>query len=213
LGAELVVKGEDADESMKFADQLKIDRGLTMVHPFDDLDIIAGQGTIGLELLEDFPEIDTAIIPLSGGGLISGIAFALKQASPTLNVVGVSMERGPAMVDSLKAGQLVDVIEKPSLADALVGGLNKDNKYTFSMVQKYVDETVLVSEDEIATGMLYCLREHNMLIEGGAAVGISAILSKKVRNIGQNLVVVVSGANVALPVLKELMDSEHKAKM
>lgn len=205
LGADLVVEGDDADEAMLYADQLGAERGLTMIHPFDDLEIIAGQGTIGLELLEDFPQIDTVIVPLSGGGLMSGIAFTLKQASPRLNVVGVSMERGPAMVDSLKAGHLVDIIEEPSLADALVGGLNKDNRYTFKMVREYVNETVLVSEEEIAAGMHYCLQQHHMVVEGGGAVGIAALLASKIKNLGKHAAVVISGANAAMSVVKDLL--------
>ena len=208
LGAELVVEGENADEAMVYADKLQIERGMTMVHPFDDLDVIAGQGTIGVELLEEFPEIDTVIVPLSGGGLISGIAFSLKQASPTIRVIGVSMDRGPAMVESLKAGRVVDIIEEPSLADALMGGLNKDNQHTFTMVQKYVDETVLVSEDEIAAGMIHCLHHHHMIVEGGAAVAISALLSNKIRKLGKNIAVVISGSNVSISVLKKLIASQ-----
>lgn len=207
LGAELVVEGADADEAMLYADQLQIRRGLTMVHPFDDLDIIAGQGTIGLELLEDFPQIDTVLVPLSGGGLISGIAFTLKQASPTIKVVGVSMDRGPAMVDSLKAGHPVEIVEEPSLADALIGGLNKDNRYTFPMAQKYIDETVLVSEEEIAEGMRYCLHQHHMLVEGGGAVGVAALITKKVQNLGKNIAVVISGSNVSTEILKDLLEN------
>ena len=126
LGAELVVVGDNADEAMEYADKLQAERGMTMVHPFDDLDIIAGQGTIGLELFEDFPEVDTVIVPLSGGGLMAGIAFAVKTINPRIHVVGVSMERGPAMVESLKAGRVVDIVEEPTIADALAGGLNKD---------------------------------------------------------------------------------------
>jgi threonine dehydratase len=101
LGAELVVEGETADEAMRFANELQADRGMTMVHPFDDLIVIAGQGTIGLEIMEDFPEIDTAIVPLSGGGLLSGIAFALKTINPSIHIVGASMDSGPAMIESL----------------------------------------------------------------------------------------------------------------
>lgn len=206
LGAELVVEGENADEAMIYADGLQAERSMTMVHPFDDLDIIAGQGTIGLELFEDFPNIDTVIVPLSGGGLMSGISFVAKSIMPKIHVVGVSMDRGPAMVDSLKAGRVVEIVEEPTLADALVGGLNKDNRYTFPMVQKYVDETVLVSEEEIAEAMMFCLSQHHMVVEGGAAVGVAALLSNKVGQLGDNVAVVISGANVSMEILKTLID-------
>jgi threonine dehydratase len=205
LGAELVIEGDNADEAMEYADKLQAESGLTMVHPFDDLEIIAGQGTIGVELFEDFPDLDTVIVPLSGGGLMSGIAFVMKSMMPKIRVVGVSMERGPAMVESLKAGKVVDIVEEPTLADALAGGLNKDNKYTFPMVQQYVDETVLVSEEEISEAIIFCLDQHHMAIEGGAAVGIAALLTNKAQLLGKNIVVVLSGANISMQILKKIM--------
>jgi len=205
LGAELIVGGKDADAAMVFADQLQKDRGMSMIHPFDDLEIIAGQGTIGLELLETLPNIDTVIIPLSGGGLFSGIAFTVKSISPKINAIGVTMEEGAAMVESLKAGHIVDIIEKPTIADALAGGLNKDNKYTFKMVQQYVDDTILVSENEIKNAVLYCLYEHHLAIEGGAAVGIAALLSNKIQSPGKNIAVVISGANIDKEVLRKII--------
>ena len=155
---------------------------MTMVHPFDDLDIIAGQGTIGLELFEDYPDVDTVIVPLSGGGLMSGIAFTMKSIMPKVHVIGVSMDSGPAMVKSLKAGQVVNIVEQPTLADALAGGLNKDNKYTFPIVQQYVDETVLVSEAEIEDAMWYCLNQHRIVVEGARPLELlpcSQIRSKR----------------------------------
>jgi threonine dehydratase len=185
---------------------------MTMVHPFDDLEIIAGQGTIGLELFEDYPEMDTVIVPLSGGGLMSGIAFTVKSILPSIHVVCVSMERGPSMVESLKAGRVVDIVEEPTLADALAGGLNKDNKYTFPMVQQYVDETVLVSEEEITQALWLCLSQQRMVIEGGAAVGIAALLADKVQKYGENIAVVLSGANVSMQVMKEIINKGAMAK-
>ncbi len=205
LGAELIVAGADADEAMQYADRLTQERGLTMVHPFDDPRIIAGQGTIGLEIMEDLPNVDRVLAPLSGGGLISGIAFAIKASSPHTQVIGVSMEQGPAMVDSLKEGRIVDVDEKPSLADALVGGLNKDNRYTFNMVQRYVDETILVSEDEIAAGMRFAVEQHQLIVEGGGAVGLAALLSGKLQAPGETIAVVLSGANVSRRTLARVI--------
>jgi len=212
LNAELKVVGENADAAMEYADILHAERGMTMIHPFDDLMVIAGQGTIGLELLEDAPETDTVIVPLSGGGLMSGIAFAIKALSPAIHVVGVSMERGAAMVESLKAGEVVEIIEEPTLADALAGGLNKDNKYTLPMVQQFVDETVLVSEEEIADAIMYCLTEQRIVVEGGAAVGVAALLSNKVQNLGENVSVVLSGGNISMQVLNELIADGEVAK-
>jgi threonine dehydratase len=212
LGAELRIVGDDYDAAMEVADSFQAETNMTMVHAFDDLKVIAGQGTIGLEIIEELPDLDTVIVPLSGGGLISGIAFSLKQISPDIHVVGVSMDRGAAMVESLKAGRVVEIIEEPTLADALAGGLNKDNRYTLPMVQKYVDETVLVTEDEIAQGVLHCLVEEHLVVEGGAAVGVSALLANKIKKPGKNAAVVISGGNISPHVLSEILTKGDKKR-
>jgi len=196
LGAEIVIRGASYDEALAHACSLEMQRGLTMIHPFDDPFIIAGQGTIGLELLEDLPAIETAVVPLSGGGLISGIALALKSAKPGVRVVGVSMDRAPVMVHSLRAGKVIEMKEEETLADALVGGIGPINRYTFRMCQETVDETVLVSEEEIAEAMAFALVKHHVAVEGGGAVGIAALLHGKVQGLGQTVAVVISGGNV-----------------
>jgi threonine dehydratase len=208
LDAEVLICGGTYDEADEEAQRIQIERGLTMVHPFDDPYIIAGQGTVGLELLEDLPPIDTAIVPLSGGGLISGIAIALKDADPSIQVIGVTMDRGPAMFDSLRAGKIVEVEEEPTLADALAGGIGFDNAYTFRMVQEYVDDTVLVSEDEIAGAMVFSLEKHRLIVEGGGAVGIASVLYGKIKELGKRVAVVVSGSNVELPTLFTLAQEQ-----
>lgn len=196
LGAEVVTHGESQDEAEQRAREIQQERGQTLIHPFDDRDVIAGQGTIGLELLEELPEIDTALVPLSGGGLIAGIALALKSSSPRIRVVGVSMERAPAMVESLKAGKPVEIGEEQTLADSLQGGIGLNNRHTFRMVQESVDETVLVSEEQIARAMAFALHSHQLVVEGAGAVGIAALRHGKVEAVGQNVAVVVSGGNV-----------------
>lgn len=203
LGAEAVVHGNTYDQAEEQALRLQQERGLTMIEPFDDPDIIAGQGTIGLELLEDLPEIDTAVVPLSGGGLISGIALALKAANPAIRIIGVSMDRAPVMYHSLRAGAPIQMDEEETIADALVGGIGLANKHTFRMVQQYVDETVLVSEEEIASGMAFALEEHHQVIEGGAAVGIAALLHQRISQVGRHVAVIVSGGNVDTEKLLE----------
>jgi threonine dehydratase len=204
LGAELVLGGMTYDESEEQAERLREQRGLVMVHPFDDPKVIAGQGTIGIELLEDFPEVDTAIVPLSGGGLISGIGLALKAAREDLHLVGVTMGLGPAMVESLKAGRVVEIEEEPTLADALAGGIGKDNRYTFRLVQQLVDETVLLSESEIAGGIAYALEKHHLVLEGAGAVALAALLYGKVKSLGKNVAVVLSGGNLNVEVLARI---------
>jgi threonine dehydratase len=204
LGAEIVVHGKSYDESVSHALQLAEERGLTMIDSFDDPFIIAGQGTIGLEMLEDFPEINTAIVPLAGGGLLGGIALALKSVNPAIRVIGVSMERAPVMYHSLKAGAPIEMREEETIADALAGGLGEDNQYTFRMVQEYVDDVVLVSEEAIAEAMFFALEKHHLVVEGAGAVGIAALLHQRVREVGRNVAVVVSGSNVEIPLLLKI---------
>lgn len=204
LGAEIVQYGNSYDESVSHALRLAQERGLTMIDSFDDPLVIAGQGTIGLELLEDLPEIDTAIVPLAGGGLLGGIALALKSANSAIRVVGVSMERAPVMYYSLKAGRPIEMEEEETIAHALAGGLGRDNQYTFRMVQELVDDVVLVSEGAIAQAMTFALRRHHLVVEGAGAVGIAALLEQRVSQVGRNVVVVVSGSNAQIPLLLKL---------
>jgi threonine dehydratase len=211
LGAEIVVYGKSYDESVSHALQLAEERGLTMIDSFDDPFIIAGQGTIGLELLEDLPQLDTAVVPLAGGGLTGGIALALKSANPAIRVIGVSMERAPVMYYSLQAGAPIEMEEEETIADALAGGLGRDNQYTFRMVQEYVDDVVLVSEEAIAEAMAFALETHHLVVEGAGAVGIAALLHQRVREVGRNVAVVVSGSNVEIPLLLKIAQ-EHSAK-
>jgi len=212
LGAELVQFGTSYDESVTHALQLAQERGLTMIDSFDDPLVIAGQGTIGLELLEELPEIDTVIVPLAGGGLLGGIALALKSTRPATHVVGVSMEHAPVMYYSLKAGVPIEMEEQDTIAHALAGGLGRNNQYTFRMVQELVDDVVLVSEAEIAEAMLFALEEHHLVVEGAGAVGIAALLHRKVREPGRNVAVVVSGGNVEIPMLLELARSRWQLR-
>lgn len=200
-GAQLVIEGQGQDEAAERAFALQEEKGLAMIHPFDDPAVIAGQGTIALELLEDLPELDTVLVPLSGGGLISGIALGLKSARPSLRVVGVSMARAPVMYHSLQAGHPVQMPEEETLADSLLGGIGLDNGYTFALVQRLVDDVILVSEEEIARAMAFLLREEHVVAEGAAAVGVAALLADKTSGLGQNIAVIISGGNVALDTL------------
>jgi len=195
-GAEVRIAGRNQDEAEEAAKALATERGLTFVSPFDDPFVIAGQGTIGLELIEDLPALDCVLVPLSGGGLIGSIALALKSATRSIRVVGVSMEHGPAMVESLRAGRPVAVEEAASLADSLGGGIGLDNRHSFALVRDLVDETVLVSEDEIAAAMAHCYWREQQIVEGAAAVGVAALLAGRVERAGSHVAVVLSGRNV-----------------
>lgn len=196
LGAELRVVGQSQDEASVEAERLVDEQGLIYVPPFDDFDIIAGQGTLGLEIVEDCPEVEEVLVPLSGGGLIAGVALAVKGSLPGVRVVGISMDRGPAMYHSLQAGKPVEVPEEESLADSLGGGIGLDNRFTFPLVRELVDEVILLSEAEIAAGMRHLFREERLVAEGGAAVGVAALLSGEAGGRGRTTVAVISGCNV-----------------
>jgi threonine dehydratase len=137
--------------------------------------------------------------------------MALKSANPAIRVIGVSMERAPVMYHSLKAGAPIEMKEEETIADALAGGLGQDNQYTFRMVQKYVDDVVLVSEEAIAEAMFFALEKHHLVVEGAGAVGIAALLHREVRDLGRNVAVVVSGSNVEIPLLLKIAQ-EHSGK-
>jgi threonine dehydratase len=201
LGAEIVVTGNTYDEAAENALEVQLDRGLTMIHPFDDPLVIAGQGTIGLEIVDQLPEVDTVVVPLSGGGLLGGIALALKSINPEIHTIGVSMDKGAAMFESLKAGRVVEIVEEASLADALIGGLGADNRYSFKINQMHVDDVVLATEHEIAMGMTFALEKEHLVVEGGGAVGVSALLAGKLTDMGKTAVLVISGSNVSLSTL------------
>jgi len=210
VGGELVIYGKSQDEAEIRALELRDKEGLFVVPPFDNPYIIAGQGTIGLEILEDLPEVNSIIVPVSGGGLISGIATAVKYANPKCKVIGISMNRGAAMYESLKQGKPVQVEEVQTLADSLQGGILLNNKYTFNIIKEYVDDIILVTEEEIALGIAYVFLKDHYVLEGAAAVGIAALLAGKVKDIGENVVIVTTGSNIDtcqfLSIIKENKD-------
>ena len=206
LGAELRICGRSQDEAEIEAERLARDDGLVPVHPFDDLLVIAGQGTIGLELLEDLGAVDTVIAGLSGGGLLGGIAVALKAANPAVRVVGVSMERGPAMIESIRAGRPVAVAEEASLADSLGGGIGLGNRHTFELVRRLVDDFVLVSEEEIAAAMIHLFRHERLIAEGGAAAGVAALLAGRLSPLAGTVACIVSGNNVDMDIYTSVIN-------
>ena len=196
LGAEVSVKGHSQDEAEKNYQELITSRGLVPVVPFDDPMIIAGQGTIALEILAKLPDTDVLLIQLSGGGLLAGMAMVAKSINPGVHVVGLSLEQSPAMLESLKTGQPVQVEEKDSLGDSLLGGIGFDNRYTLPMVEKFADEHLLIAEDEIKDGMFYIFEKHRLIVEGAAAVGVGALLNQKINVKGKNVVTLLSGSTI-----------------
>jgi len=196
LGAEVAIKGRSQDEAEKNYQQLTASRGLVPVVPFDDPMIIAGQGTIALEILSKLPDTDILMVPLSGGGLLAGIAMVAKSINPKIHVVGLSIAQSPAMFESLKAGGPVQVEEKDTIADSLLGGIGFDNRYTLPMIEKYADEHLLISEEEIKDGIFYIFDRHRLIVEGAAAVGIGALLHQKINVQGKKVVALLSGSTI-----------------
>ncbi|NIR29029.1 MAG: hydroxyectoine utilization dehydratase EutB [Gammaproteobacteria bacterium] len=210
LGAEVRIVGRSQDDAQVEAERLTQEEGLTFIHPFDDPYIVAGQGVIGLELLEDLGSVDVALVGLSGGGLIAGIAIALKAANPRTRIVGISMKRGPAMYESIRAGKPVAVTEEATLADSLGGGIGLDNRYTFGLVSQYVDQYILLDEAQIGAGMRHLYREERVVAEGGAAVGVGALLEGLAGRVEGNVVCIISGNNVDMDIFTDIVTGKYK---
>ncbi|CAD7845453.1 MAG: Ectoine utilization protein EutB, threonine dehydratase-like [Olavius algarvensis Gamma 3 endosymbiont] len=207
LGAETRISGQSQDQAEIEAKRLVVEEGYTMIPPFEHPHVIAGQGTLGLEMLEQLPDLDTVLVPLSGGGLISGIALAIKSQKPEVRIIGISMERGCAMHASQQAGKPVDIEELPTLADSLGGGIGLDNRLTFGLVRDYVDEMVLLSEEEIAAGIRHAYFKERIILEGGGAVGIAALLAGKVAP-GNKTAVLLSGKNIDMELHRKIINQE-----
>lgn len=195
LGAEVRIIGQSQDEAMLEVARSAREEGLNEVPPFDDAAVIAGQGTLGLEILEQAPECAVVLVPLSGGGLAAGIAAAIKATKPEVRVIGLSMARGAAMASSLAAGRPIEVPELPTLADSLGGGIGLANRFTFAMCQRLLDDVVLLSEAEIAEGIRHIHAATGERVEGAAAVGVAALLAGKATPEGP-VVAVLSGGNI-----------------
>lgn len=206
-GAEVRIVGESQDDAQVEVDRLVSEEGRTMLPPFDHPDVIAGQGTLGLEILAQLPEAETLVVPVSGGGLIAGVARAAKALKPGLRVAGVSMERGAAMIESQRAGKPLPVAELPTLADSLGGGIGLDNRYTFAMVRDLVDELHLVSEAQIADAVSHAYWQERQIIEGSGAVGIAAVKAGLIEDPG-TCVVVLSGGNIDMALHNRLINGE-----
>ncbi|MBF0278966.1 MAG: hydroxyectoine utilization dehydratase EutB [SAR324 cluster bacterium] len=207
-GAEVRIIGSSQDDAQIEVDRLVSEEGMTMIPPFDHPHIISGQGTLGLELLEQLPDMKNVLVPLSGGGLIVGMALALKAKKPDIRVIGVSMERGAAMYECLRAGKPIEVKELPTLADSLGGGIGLENQYTFKMAKELVDEIVLVSETEIAEAIRHIYWQEQQIVEGSGSVGVAALLANKVKLSGMT-VALLSGGNIDMNLHHRLISGEN----
>ncbi|MFQ5836918.1 MAG: threonine ammonia-lyase [Candidatus Bathyarchaeia archaeon] len=202
-GAEVVKYGKDYDEAYSKALEIQKETGTTFVHPFNDPFVIAGQGTVGLELLEDAPDLDTIIVPIGGGGLISGISVAAKTLNPNIRIVGVQPEGAPAVYRSWKAGKIVEVDSVNTVADGLAA--RKPLDLTFRIIRKYVDDILLVTEQEIGEAVLALLHEAHILAEPSGAASSAALLFKYHPKPKEKVAVIVSGANISIDYLASLL--------
>jgi threonine dehydratase len=207
LGADVRIVGRSQDEAQQEVDRLVREEGLVMVPPFDHPAVVAGQGTLGLEIIDALPDAATVLVPLSGGGLSAGVAAAIKGVSPKTKVIGLTMERGAAMKASLDAGWPVQVEEVPSLADSLGGGIGLDNRVTFAMCHELLDGVILLTETEIAAGMRHAYFSEREIIEGAGAVGIAALLAGKISS-GGPVVAILSGRNVDMEQHRRVINGE-----
>jgi threonine dehydratase len=202
-GAEVVLHGTIWDEANEKMKQLAEEQGFTVIHPFDDLQLIAGQGTVGLEIHDDFPQADVVVVPIGGGGLISGVSMALKSRNPNIRVIGVESSDGPAMKRSIEAGHLVTLDRMDCIIDGL--RVKRAGENNFRIVQDYVDEIVTLPDSEIFDAMLWIMSHAKLVVEGAAAAPVAALLHGLIRaKAGSKIVCVLSGGNVNLDQLRGL---------
>lgn len=210
LGAEVQIHGASQDEAGVEAQRLEEAEGLVQIPPFDHPAVIAGQGTIGLEILTALPHLEALLVPLSGGGLAAGVALAAKTLNPGIKVWGVSMDRGAAMHESLAAGHPVPVTEVASLADSLGGGLGAQNRYSFALCRDLLDGTILVTEAQIYRAMQALYVEERLVTEGAAAVGIAALQSGQVPGTGP-VATILTGRNTDMDLFSRVVSGQDIA--
>jgi len=204
LGADVRITGKSQDDALAESQRLAAEEGYVEISPFDDPHVIAGQGTIGLEVMEERPDLEAILVPLSGGGLAAGIAVAAKAIRPDIRIIGISMDRGAAMDASIRAGMPVEVEEVASLADSLGGGIGMENRLSFPLCRALLDEVVLVSESEIYSAMQALYYEDRIVAEGASVVGLVAVLSGKVKPSGA-VATIVTGRNVDMKIFTDIV--------
>ncbi len=204
FGGEVVLHGANYDEACEEARRRSEESGLTFIHAFDDDAVIAGQGSLGLELLSQTPDIDVVVVSVGGGGLISGMACALKEINPQIQVIGVQSARLPSMKAALEAGHLVTLPVASTLADGIA--VRRAGERTLPMVRKYVDEIVTVEEEEIASAILLLLEREKTVAEGAGAAAVAALVHQKVQCSGKRIAAVISGGNIDVGILSRIIE-------
>ena len=202
-GAEICLVKDTYDDAYAKAVELQQEKGYTFIHPFDDPDVIAGQGTIGLEILDQLDDVDAIVIPIGGGGLISGVAAAVKQLRPQCKIYGVQAAGAPSMYESVKAGEKQALETVNTFADGIAVKVPGDN--TYELVSKYVDEVITVTEDEIAAAILTLMEKQKLVAEGAGAVPVAAVMFDKIPLKDKKVVCIVSGGNIDVNILNRVI--------
>lgn len=202
-GAEVCMVKGVYDDAYAKAIELRDKCGYTFVHPFDDINVIAGQGTIGLEIMEEMSDVDAIVVPIGGGGLISGVAFAAKKLNPNIKVYGVQADGAPSMYNSIKEGKIIKLDSVNTIADGIK--VMEPGQNTFKLVSEYVDEIVTVTEDEISSAILALIEQQKMIAEGAGAVSVAAVMFNKLPVKGKKVVCVVSGGNIDVTILSRVI--------
>jgi threonine dehydratase len=200
----LIERGAGYDEAERAAREMEIETGKTFVSPYNDAEVIAGQGTIALEILEDMPQIDAIIAPIGGGGLLAGLAIAAKALNPNIKVYGAEPVATPTMREALLAGRIVEIAEEETIADGLAGNIEQGS-ITFPLIQELVDDVITVSESEIEEALVKFAREEHLIIEGSAAVSLAALQSSRFE--GKRIAAVISGRNISLDLFTRIVAS------
>jgi threonine dehydratase len=203
-GASIILGGDSYDEARAEAERLAREHRLVMIPAFDDASIIAGQGSCGIEIIDDAPEIDSVIVPVGGGGLIAGVAIAVKAVAPNARIIGVQAEAAAGAARSLASGQRTTLMPSPTIAEGIAVGSPGD--VTFPLLQRYVDNMVLVSEDQIAEAMVLLIERAKLVVEGAGAVGVAALMAGKVDVRGRRTAVVLSGGNVDINLVARVVE-------
>lgn len=202
-GAEVCLVEGTYDDAYERTLELQKESGATFIHPFDDEMVIAGQGTIGLEILEQLSDVDVVIVPVGGGGLISGVAYAVKALKPEVKVYGVQAEGAPSMMNSVHHGEIETLPEVKTIADGIA--VKTPGEHTFALCSQYVDDIVTVTDDEVSTAILALIEQQKMIAEGAGAVAVAAALFEKVPVQGKKVVCLVSGGNIDVTILSRVI--------
>jgi len=203
-GADIIKHGDDCIKAERFGRETAEKWGRTYIPPYNDPQIIGGQGTVGLELIRQVPDVDCVLVPVGGGGLIAGIAGYLKSENPDIEIIGCQPENSAVMYESVKAGQILDLESKPTISDGSAGGIEQDT-ITFPICQELVDDFILLKEEEIVSALRLILAKHHMLVEGAAVLSVAAFIKRKNRFQGKNTILLLSGSKISPETLKEIL--------